>query len=49
LVANPAMRQKFQIAGARILASTPEEAAAKAAAERPMWREVIKTSGAKPQ
>jgi hypothetical protein len=43
------MQKKFLIAGARIMSSTPQAAAAKAAAERPMWREVIKTSGAKGQ
>ena len=49
IAADPAMQKKFQIAGARILSSTPEQASAKAAQERPMWRDVIKTSGAKAQ
>ena len=49
VAADPAMQKKFQTAGARIMSSTPQAAAAKAAAERPMWREVIKTSGAKAQ
>jgi tripartite-type tricarboxylate transporter receptor subunit TctC len=49
VAADPAMQKKFLIAGARIMSSTPQAAAAKAAAERPMWREVIKTSGAKGQ
>ena len=49
IAADPAMQKRFQVAGARIMSSTPEQAAAKAAAERPMWREVIKTSGAKAQ
>ena len=49
IAADPAMQTRFQIAGARIMSSTPEEAAAKAARERPMWSEVIKISGAKAQ
>ncbi|HVG50814.1 MAG TPA: tripartite tricarboxylate transporter substrate binding protein [Xanthobacteraceae bacterium] len=49
LAADPAMQKRFQVAGARIMSSTPEEAAAKAAKERPMWQEVIKISGAKAQ
>jgi hypothetical protein len=35
--------------GARLLASTPEEAKAFAAKERGMWQEVVKISGLKPQ
>ena len=49
IAADPAMQRRFQVAGARITGSTPEQAAAKAAQERPMWREVIKISGAKAQ
>ncbi|MGZ5836164.1 MAG: Bug family tripartite tricarboxylate transporter substrate binding protein [Xanthobacteraceae bacterium] len=49
VAADPAMQKKFLTAGARILSSTPEQATAKATQERPMWRDVIKTSGAKAQ
>jgi tripartite-type tricarboxylate transporter receptor subunit TctC len=44
---NADVQRRFQIAGARCLASTPEEAAAHGARERPMWREMVKVSGAK--
>jgi tripartite-type tricarboxylate transporter receptor subunit TctC len=47
IAADPAIQKRFQQAGARALSSTPEEAAAKAAQERPMWRETIQISGAK--
>lgn len=47
IAADPAIQKRFQIAGARVLASTPEEANEKAARERPMWREMIQISGAK--
>ena len=43
----PNGQQKFLVAGARLLSSTPEFIAGKAAKERPMWQEVIKISGAK--
>jgi tripartite-type tricarboxylate transporter receptor subunit TctC len=44
---NADVQRRFQIAGARCLASTPEEATAQGARERPMWREMVKVSGAK--
>src|SRR5262245_10820638 len=47
IAADPAIQKRFQQAGARALSSTPEEAAAKAAKERPMWKETIQISGAK--
>jgi tripartite-type tricarboxylate transporter receptor subunit TctC len=49
IAADPAMQKRFQVAGARLIASTPAQAAEKAAKERPMWREVIKISGARAQ
>jgi tripartite-type tricarboxylate transporter receptor subunit TctC len=49
IAADPAMKQRFLTAGARILSSTPEEALAFAAKERAIWSEVVKTSGAKAQ
>jgi len=47
IAADSAIQKRFQIAGARVIASTPEEAADRAARERPMWRETIQISGAK--
>jgi tripartite-type tricarboxylate transporter receptor subunit TctC len=47
IAADKAIQQKFLVAGARLLSSTPEFIADKAAKERPMWQEVIKISGAK--
>lgn len=44
---NAEVQKRFQVAGARCLASTPGEAAAQGARERPMWREMVKVSGAK--
>jgi len=41
------MQDRFLRAGARAIWSTPEEAAARAARERPMWREVVRLSGAR--
>jgi tripartite-type tricarboxylate transporter receptor subunit TctC len=45
--AEPAFQQRFLAAGARALWSTPEEAAGRAARERPMWQEVVRISGAR--
>jgi tripartite-type tricarboxylate transporter receptor subunit TctC len=42
-----AMRKRFLDAGAFMAWSTPEEAAARAARERPMWREAVQISGAR--
>ncbi len=44
---DPAVRERFLQTGARALWSTPEDAAARAARERPMWREVVRLSGAR--
>jgi tripartite-type tricarboxylate transporter receptor subunit TctC len=49
LASDKALQQRFLAAGARLLASTPEEAKAFAAKERGMWQEVVKISGLKPQ
>jgi tripartite-type tricarboxylate transporter receptor subunit TctC len=46
IAADAAIQKKFQVAGARVLASTPAEISAKAAKERPMWQEMVKVSGA---
>jgi len=49
IAADPAVQQRFLKAGARCVASTPEEARARALAERPMWKEMVHISGAKPE
>jgi tripartite-type tricarboxylate transporter receptor subunit TctC len=41
------VQDRFLVAGARILSSTPEEAIAFAAKERAMWKDVVAASGAK--
>ena len=43
---DPAVRERFLQGGARALWSTPEDAVARAARERPMWRELVRISGA---
>jgi tripartite-type tricarboxylate transporter receptor subunit TctC len=43
---EPAMRQRFLDAGARIAWSTPEQLAERARRERPMWQEAVRLSGA---
>jgi tripartite-type tricarboxylate transporter receptor subunit TctC len=47
IAADPALQQRFEVAGARCLASTPEEVLAFAAKERKIWKEVVVLSGAK--
>jgi tripartite-type tricarboxylate transporter receptor subunit TctC len=49
IAAEPAMQKRFLAAGARILSSTPEQAADYARKERLMWAEVVKLAGLKPQ
>ncbi len=44
---EPALQQRFLSAGARAVASTPQEAAAFAARERAKWKDVVRISGAK--
>ena len=44
---TPAIQQRFLQTGARCLWTTAEDAAARAARERPMWREVVRISGAR--
>jgi len=46
IAADPSIRERFQIAGAHAIASTPEEALARAARERPIWQEMVRVSGA---
>ncbi len=47
LAADADLQKRFQVAGARCISSTPEEAIAYAARERAMWKEVVALSGAK--
>lgn len=47
LAADADLQKRFQVAGARCIASTPEEAIAFAAKERAMWKQVVALSGAK--
>jgi hypothetical protein len=35
--------------GAKLLGTTPEEAAARLVRERPIWAEMVRISGAKPE
>ncbi|WP_431280562.1 Bug family tripartite tricarboxylate transporter substrate binding protein [Humitalea sp. 24SJ18S-53] len=44
---EPAMKDRFLRAGAEAVWSTPEGMAERAAAERPMWQEAVRVSGAK--
>ena len=47
LAADAELQKKFQVAGARVISSTPEEAVVYAAKERAMWKDVVALSGAK--
>ncbi len=47
MAADSGMQQRFLAAGARAIASTPQETSAFAAKERQKWAEVVKVSGAK--
>jgi tripartite-type tricarboxylate transporter receptor subunit TctC len=47
IAADPAVQKRFQVAGARCIASTTEEARAYAAREAAKWKDVVALSGAK--
>ena len=47
IAADPVVQRRFLVAGARVIASTPEQASARAVTERPMWKEMVRISGAK--
>ena len=47
IAADPDIQRRFLQAGARCLASTPEEATALGVKERPMWQEMVRISGAR--
>jgi tripartite-type tricarboxylate transporter receptor subunit TctC len=49
IAADAKVQQRFLVAGARCVASTPEQASARALKERPMWKEMVRISGAKPE
>ncbi|NNM70886.1 Bug family tripartite tricarboxylate transporter substrate binding protein [Enterovirga aerilata] len=44
---EPAVQERFQTAGARVLGSPPEDVTRLAHKERPMWQEMVRVSGAK--
>jgi tripartite-type tricarboxylate transporter receptor subunit TctC len=47
VMADPELQQRMLQAGGRALWTTPEEAQARAVRERPMWREMVRISGAR--
>jgi tripartite-type tricarboxylate transporter receptor subunit TctC len=47
--ADPALQQRAIGMGARLIGSTPAEAAARLERERPIWAEMVRISGAKPE
>jgi len=47
IAGEPAIQERFLVAGARAVSSTPEEALAYAAKERAIWKELVALSGAK--
>ena len=47
IAAQPATKERFLNAGARIVSATPQETAAFAARERVKWKEAVRLSGAK--
>ena len=46
LAADSAAQERFRPIGNRLLDTTPVEAMARAARERPMWGDVVRASGA---
>ncbi|MDQ1079103.1 tripartite tricarboxylate transporter substrate binding protein [Pseudoroseomonas cervicalis] len=46
VAADPAVQERFRPTGNRPLGTTPQEAAARAARERPMWEQLVRLSGA---
>jgi tripartite-type tricarboxylate transporter receptor subunit TctC len=47
IAADPSVQRRFLIAGAKCVSSTPAEARARATNEQPLWREMVRISGAK--
>ena len=46
IAADAAVQERFLQGGARAVWSAPEDAAARAARERPKWQEMVRISGA---
>ena len=44
---QPATKERFLAAGARLVSSTPQETAAFVVSERVKWKEVVRLSGAR--
>ncbi|HEY8612167.1 MAG TPA: hypothetical protein VIL69_12835 [Roseomonas sp.] len=47
VAADPAIRQRFLLAGGQALATTPAGARERMDRERPMWKEMVELSGAR--
>lgn len=47
IAVDPSVQSRFEVAGAKSIGSTPEEALAYGHRERPMWQEMVRVSGAK--
>jgi chemosensory pili system protein ChpA (sensor histidine kinase/response regulator) len=47
IAADPALQKRFMDTGAKLVATTPAQTAAFAAAERVKWKEAVEISGAK--
>jgi len=47
VAAEPSVQGRYQQVGAKVLWSTPEDAAAYAAKQRPMWRDLVQLTGAR--
>ena len=47
IAADATVQQRFLFAGAKCVASTPAQAAERGVKERPMWKEMVRISGAK--
>ncbi|WP_146604436.1 Bug family tripartite tricarboxylate transporter substrate binding protein, partial [Rhodoplanes roseus] len=45
VAADPLVRHRFEIVGARALSSSPAEVAARGARERPIWKETVRIAG----
>jgi tripartite-type tricarboxylate transporter receptor subunit TctC len=47
VAAEASVQQRYQQVGAKVLWSSPEDAAAHAAKERPRWRDLVQLTGAR--
>lgn len=48
IAVDATVQRRFLVAGARVIASTPEQASARAMTERPIWKEMVRISGVLP-